>query len=269
MRVFKSTFVSVFVFAQFCIAAEDPKLTFFGHNLSSTTELMSAGQCTLGFVFAACGVSNKVTLGSSPWMYLDYKMYSLAVRGLISEDSDGDRWAWQVDYFKTFNKEYDSTYATPYMMESVWNELLYSQKFENGYTMTTNLHLNYYFEQKMPFSLRRPFYKAKPLQINLTTFHQVDLVKNWFIQGEIGLIDILNSPLHFHGGSTIGKRFKNWYFYFGFSFTPAVTAMFNTGRTDVQFLYKKNGLTYDDLYSPEEVKLDYSIHPEISLQYFF
>ena len=281
MKAFNFFCLPLLIFSQALESiSSEPKL--LGHNLSNTAYVLDSGECTLGFVHAACGLSEKLTVGSSPWMAIDYKMFSLALRYQVSSNDDTTE-AFQASYFKTYQKRDRSipedSYYNPdgdyeyrgYEMEAIWLMYIRSKRFTPHFTLHYNFHVNYYLEDKAPFSLRRPYEKRSPWQINLSTLFEVDLYKMWFIQGELGLLDLLNSPIHTHAGASLGRKQSWGYFYFGFSYTSTLNALFSPSRrVDYQWetiSTREDG--YDSDLDSEKIKYDYAIHPEITIQFFF
>lgn len=244
-----------------------------GQNVTSTSDVLRAGQCAVGPTAAACGISNYYSIGTSPWLYYDYNMYSLALRGLLSQDKEQNRWAFELNYLRTFRKfEGNSYYVRPnYQMESLWTKLIRTYYFNSHYRLHLNVQANYYWDEKMPFSLRRPYVKKTPWQFNLSMLHEMDLVHGWFILGELGLLDLLRDPLHLHAGASIGRVWKSFSFHLGFTMTGSYDAIFSPlGRADYhQELRSFSANGYDGDLDPYRVKQDFSIHPEFSVQYIF
>lgn len=256
--------------------------TLLGHNLSNTSNVLNKGECTVGFLHAACGINEKLTLGTSPWMIGEYKMAAIALRQQVSKNENTTK-AFQVSYFKTFGEreevkvddsQYESGYKieyTGYEMEALWFMYIRSKKLAPHFTLHYNFHVNYYFNEVAPFSLRRPYMEPNPWQINASTLFEVDLVQRWFIQGELGLLDIINSPMHTHAGVSLGRKWNSGYFYFGFSYTSTLKALFAPrDRVDYQmYLNTETEDGYDSEMSSKSVEYDYGIHPELTVQFFF
>lgn len=239
-----------------------------GHNLSSTSEVLPASHCTAGLQVFACGLSDKTTIGSSTWMLTDYQMYTGALRHLFSTDETGNRFAGQVSYFQTYTKRRDDNYN--YEMKSLWAEGIRTWQLKDDYRLHLNGHINYYFDDRMPFSLRRPAYHRSPWQVNLTALHEISLVSDWYIFGEIGLLDMFNAPLHTHSGVSIGRA-GTWYsWHIGYSLSSTLLALFSPrSRNDYQQqILSTPGATYDSQLDKKSVRYDYGIHPEFSMQVY-
>lgn len=240
-----------------------------GHNLTITSYVFQKGQCTIGFQLSACGVTDEWSVGTSSWLWYYYRMASLAAKGLIHEEEDGDRWAMQAAYFRSLKKREGQAYR--YEMEAIWLNGIRSLNMAPHYKIHLNLHTNYYLNEKMPFSLRRPYHAKTPFQINVSSLHEMQLVNGWYIFLELGLLDVARSPLHLHSGGSIGKAGRGWSFHVGYTTTGSTTALFSpTARFDYQeYLRHRPGEGFDSDLSWADLETDYSIHPEFSFQVYF
>ncbi len=263
------------LFALFCSAAQSQELAnkspypkLLGHNLSMTSYVLKKGECTFGFVFTGCGINDKSSLGFSPWLVHDYKMMSVGWRQQLRTKKRTAS-AIQAIYFKTYEDRENSDNS--YKMEALWLTGVHSKIYTRTFAAHYNFALNYYFDETMPFSLRRPYRDPVPAQANASILLESKLYKTWFMLGELGLLDMLNDPLHTHAGLSVGHKWKKGYIYFGFTYTSTFHAMFEpTKRSDYQQeLAESRGPAYEGDLSPSKVKYDYSIHPEMSFQYFF
>lgn len=262
--------------AQFSLAGATSVRDSFqnGHNLTITSDTLPAGHCSIGIPVTACGITDGISLGVSPWMYLDYYMWGVAARVLLDEDPDQNRFALQANYFKTYKDREDAgniPALSHYQMEAVWLMLIRTWNISPTYRLHLNTHLNYYFDEKLPFSLRRPYLKPTPWQVNLSLLHEVNLAAGWFIYGEMGLIDILRDPIHIHGGASLGKVFGGLSVRAGFSLTGTGSALFSpTARRDYQQSLRFSSLSgYEAEKDAPLVRYDYGLHPEFSVQYTF
>lgn len=245
-----------------------------GHNLTVTSDTLPAGHCSIGIPVTACGITDEFSLGISPWMYFDYNMWGVAARVLVSEDEEKNRFALQANYFKTYKTREDT--ANPialnyYQMEALWLMMIRTWNVSPHYRLHLNAHLNHYLDEKLPFSLRRPYMKPSPWQVNFSLLHEVDLAAGWFIYGEMGLLDLLRDPIHIHGGASLGKTFGGLSVRAGFSLTGTGSALFSpTSRRDYQQTLRFSSISgYESGMSDQLVRYDYAIHPEFSLQYTF
>ncbi len=247
-----------------------------GHNVTATSWVLRKGQCTVGFQIVGCGLNDRTTLGTSTFLLNYYDMASVAFRHVL-KDSAETRTAVQLDYFKTYGvrklREGNAILTNGgYDMEAVWLMWIKTWRFRPDYHFHVNIHTNYYFNERMPFSLRRPYLDKTPFQLNIMTMHEVDLVSNWVMKGELGIIDALRNPAHLHSGATIGQNFNRLHWHFGFSMTSTLLALFSPSH---RYDYQQHLRAWDiDGYNSnfkdkDDINYDFSIHPELSIQYYF
>lgn len=284
MKSFKFFCLILFFFSTSVYSSDEGAPKLLGHNLSNTSNVLDPGECTIGFLHAGCGVSEKLTVGSSPWMALSYKMAALALRYQLSHSANQQE-SFQLSYLKTFEKRYNYFEVEKdefgfknsvekfrgYEMESLWMMYVRSKKLAPHFTLHYNFHINYYFNETAPFSLRRPYEDPSPWQLNATTLFEVDLYKGWFIQGELGLLDIINSPVHTHAGVSLGWKWSKGYISLGFSQTSTFKALFSPDdREDYgYYLISREEEGYESELDLDKIDNDYSIHAEITAQFFF
>lgn len=263
--------------SQLSLAKSTKSSKLLGHNLSITSNVLDRGECTFGFLHAGCGITDKLTIGSSPWMAIDYNMAAIAFRYELS-NTDSKTEMIQLSYLKTsdnreliFHAERERDFYIGYQMESAWMIYVRTYKLNQHFRIHYNFHINYYFDELAPFSIRRPYIDASPWQINTTALLEVDLYKGWFMQGELGLIDLVNSPIHSHIGATLGWKWDGGYISFGFSQTSTLKALFSADdRFDYgYFLITSEEDGYNSELDSKRVDHDYSIHAELNIQFFF
>ncbi len=243
-----------------------------GHNVSSTGYLMQSGHCTAGFQVAGCGLSDRWTLATVPWLYFNYNMWSLVNRVRLKTYPDGGAWTVQFGYFKTFPQSRNDKYITyPYEMEAYWLQWIRSIPVAKHYRMYANIHTNYYANDKRPFSVRRPIANRNDGQVNLTSLHEIALYKRFFFLGELGLVELLQpAPPYVHSGFSFGRSGFSYEWHLGFTLTSTPLGLFNPrSRRDYQQELRDTERGFDQRLDREKTKRDYAIHPEFSLQYFF
>lgn len=244
----------------------------FGHNLTATSDVLAKGQCTIGLQLTSCGLSDHLTIGLSTWMLFDYKIAGVGARYLISEDSEGRRFAVQASYFKnTRSIPAHRTYSKrPYEMEALWLAWIYTVPMTPYYRVHMNVDTNYYKDDEMPFSLRRPIPGRNQGQLNLSTLHEIELVKNWFMQTEIGFLDLVQSQQYVHAGFSLGQTTANYHWHMGYSMSATVQALATaTKRNDYQQELRETTAGYHQHMSRDKARRDYGLHPEFALQFFF
>lgn len=269
-------------------AVGSPQAFQVGQNLSITTETLRQGHCSIGLQLVGCGLTDRLTFGTSPWMWDDYQMANIGFRQAFDVAAD-ERWAVQAIYFKTTAPEraqaapdiipLDSfeqpASQTPvsgtYEMEAYWLIVARTKIMSPSYRLHLNGHLNYYVDETMPFSLRRPSLTKSPWQVNLTMLHELKLVDTWSLWGELGVLDLLRDPMRVHTGASLAKSWGSLSGHIGFTLTSTPEALFSPlSRVDYQQILRFSSWKgYDRELDPERVRMDYALHPEFSLQYTF
>lgn len=245
-----------------------------GHDVSATGHVLPSHQCTVGTFYFGCAVNDRLTFISSPQLYWNYHLHNFVFRYQYENTEEHYRTV-EFDYFKNFRDRDDPNdphQLDNFVMEAIWLRYIYTEKFRTNYYAHFNLHVNYYFDEQLPFSVRRPYEDPSPFQLNLTVLNEVYLVHGWFLEGEAGFLDFANWPLHTHEGVTIGKKWKQGFFYIGFTQTSTLRALFApTDRVDYQQVLKDNVPKgyYSRPLDHDSIKNDFSVHPEIAAQYFF
>ncbi len=245
----------------------EESLKTFGHSLSNTSSVLKSGQCSLGLQATACGLTDDLSIGSSPWLWLGYNMSNLFVRQRVAE-TEKTQHAFQLGLFKTFEVPVD---RTTYDMEGLWLSYIQSFEIEDHYTLHINYIGNYYTNDRRPFSLRRPTVNRNPFQFNLSSLHEVKLSSGLFLLGELGVLGATEKYPHLHTGASLQVRAKSFLVHIGFTMTSTLTALFSpSARYDYhsELISYEEGLDYPFL-DEDLIKRDFSIHPEFALQYFF
>lgn len=243
----------------------------FGHNVGATGDLLASGQCTVGLQVTGCGLTRNLTLGFSSWMMVDYKIGNIAFRYLLDRDEAGNTWAVETSYFKNLITVPKVQFSKrPYEMEAVWIKWIRTLNAAPNFRTHINLHTLYWFEDEMPFSLRRPDPNRSQMQINFSILNEAELIKRWFVFLELGGLDISQSVHHFHAGASIGRTGKHYHWHLGYSMTSTLDALFApTRRVDYQQELRETTRGYNQKMDGDKVRRDYGLHPEFSLQLFF
>jgi hypothetical protein len=246
----------------------DSRYITLGHNVTQTANSLPAGRCTFGTTIAACGLGTDLTVGTSPWLWGGYNMYNLYTRWQFSHPANVEK-AVQAAYFKTYSIGDRIGPSSPdgYDMESLWLYYIQSHKVSKEYTFHWNLQGAYYWNDRKPFSIRRPQVNKNPFQFNAMTLHEVHLIGNFVMQGEIGILGVTESWPALHSGVTFGYHGHSWAFQFGASATGPIGAWFDTTRYDNHALALKTPQGSHQDFTDEQMSRDFSIHPEIALQW--
>lgn len=257
------------VFAGEDEVAKDDSPFFNGHNLSISSHVLVPGRCAVGLDILACGVPGDMSIGSSVWMWADYGMWSLALRKRFEDQPFLS--AYQITYFETKTDGYNGLSKHYYKMTALWNQFVKTFEPNDHYKLHLNFHVNYYFDDDFPFSLRRPSMSDSPWQFNISILHEFHMVDDWYMLGETGILDVTRDPVHLHSGASVGLMTDRYSIRFGFSLTGSLNALFSpVDRRDYQQAIH-GGISYSDKSSlrQEAIDLDYAIHPEFSFFYVF
>ena len=242
-----------------------------GHNLSATSYLLGQYQCTLGIQVAGCGLTDKWTVATVPWLYFNYNTWSVVNRVRLKNYAGGGNWTAQLGYFKSFPQARNSKYITyPYQMEAYWLQFIRAIPMARHYRLYFNIHTNYYADDKRPFSMRRPIPDRNDAQVALTTLHEIALFKRWFVMGELGVLEVLQRSPYVHAGFSFGRSGYTYEWHVGYTLTSTPLGLFNPrSRRDYQQELRDTREGFDQNLDREKTKRDYAIHPEFALQYFF
>lgn len=230
--------------------AADGNSILFGHNLSPTTYTLKKGVMSFGNFVAGLGVTDNWTIGTSPWMYTSYNMYSFVSRYGKALDDD-HRLGVQAAYFKT-----DHIHNDLYQMEaaSVWATL--SQRVNNYYTIDFVANYMYFFDETLPFSLRREPHNNQPWQFSFTTLQEVRLPEGFGLSAEIGVLGVNYAYPQAFVGASMNWRNEWLLVQLGYSQNSTVTG-FNRLYTSNQAMMSR------------DANDDQAVHPEVHLQAFF
>lgn len=228
------------------------KSILFGHNLTPTSYSLGRGVATLGNFAAGIGVTDRLIFATSPWMLNSYNMYSgfLRYRGDWSENR---RWALQGAHFKTGH-----FYPDIYQMEASSAWFVASQDITPFYTVNLSLNYMYFFDETIPFSLRREPYNDQPYQYSVSSLQEVRLPHGFGICGEMGILGLNYTYPQFHFGASMNHRSRNFLVQLGYSNTATIAG--------IKGLYTQDQA---NIGRGKTKQIDYSLHPEIHIQAFF
>lgn len=259
--------VAVFCHFAFCasayadVPAESSTPAFksilFGHNVTPTTYTLPRSVVTVGNYVAGVGVTDRLTLATSPWLYYSYNMYSAVVkyRGCLEAGVAGCDWDWGVQamYLKTGHFG-----SSSYQMTAVSGSFVVKKDFADFYSLNLAVNYMYFFDETAPFSLRREPYNNDAYQVTASTLQEVRLPGHFGLLVETGILGVNYVYPEIHVGLSVSHRSRVTLAQFGFSqtYTSGTLAhMFSTNQTQAL--------------SSGEPGRDFSMHPEIQFQAFF
>lgn len=274
----KSLFLLIVLFCSSVQAGFHEKNRPFGHNLSHTDFFPKRG-CSVGFQAVVCG-RDTWAAGVSPFLVSVYNMANFYFMTRLGREINGNKKTLQIAYFDTFGEKDIVSRINPanrlnssYQQKAVWAYYIYSQDIKDNYRLHWNTSVGYYFDDKHPFSLRRPTLRKRKYQLNFTTLHEVKMTEYMGIQGEIGFIHIEDRYPRVHTGASLYFRNKRWLVQFGFSLTATWDGLFvspeEPNRFDYQQELRMTSAGFNQDFDPTKVKEDFSMHPEFAIQYRF
>lgn len=243
------------------VGARGEDVVSFGHNLSATSNTLKGKNCAVGFPAIACRLSDDFMIASSTWLAWDYKMASLFLRYKIKEEGT----ATHAVQFSQFYADNESPF---YSMSASWLHYIFTRRHKTGYTFHFNAIAAYYYAEDRPFSLRRPNVRKDPTDFSVTTLHEFNLLKHWYFMAEGGVLGFTRYYPNLHYGASMQWRNEDWLLQFGFTNTGPVSAIFSRDRNDYYGLTNGNDHGVGKQFR-DQLKHDFSVHPEIVVQYYF
>lgn len=243
----------------------DDKKTF-GHNMSPNTYTLSQGGYSFGPYAIAVGLTDNITIATSPWMYYGYNSHNYMIRTSYKLNSNFQL-GGQMMYLKTYrtniNQVHNKDYAVKeegYQMEVIKTYLTLSHKVSSVLTNHYSLTYDHYYDETFPYSIRREPLNDDPYQFNLTNLMEFTLTDNIINQFEFGILGLNYFYPQIIIGTSIGYKFSSSYLQFGISTTGTPISYFSPKKIDIHQDY--------DI-SRDNVKYDFSLHPEMQWQFFF
>jgi hypothetical protein len=250
----------------------------FGHNISHT-DYFPEKTCSAGLQVVACGAETWA-IGTSPFLIGIYNMANVYFIKRLDREITGNKKTIQLAYFDTFNETDNISTVNPafrlnstYQQKSVMAYYIYSQDIRDNYRLHWNTSISYFFDEKYPFSIRRPTFYRRKYQLNLTTLHEVKMTEYMGIQGELGMIHLEDRYPRLHTGASLFFKSKHWLVQFGFTLTGTLDGLFvspdQPTRADYQQELRSRTSGYNGPFDKDKIKEDFSMHPEVAIQYLF
>ncbi len=228
------------------------KTILFGHNLSATTQTLKKNTWSIGNYVLVYGITDNLTLATSPWMLNSYNMYSavLRYRKPLSENKD---FGVQISYFKT-----EQILSDFYQMEALSLSGIYHYKFNFLFSTYLNFNYMYFWDETAPFSLRPEPYNDQAWQYSVSLLNEVKLYKKFGTLFEFGILGLNAGKSRAHLGVSFHYRGEQWLFQLGSSFS-AIPIGIEKAYTQKQAKALSEDPSGDQ----------FMVHPEIQIQYFF
>ncbi len=251
----------VLLFLSLEIFPKSSKIVTFGHNLSPTTHQLKAGNGTVGVFVSAIGITDWLMAGTSPWLIFDYNMHNLLTQARIYK-SNNHTISVRGSYYQT----YDDDSLSNYRMESFTGQIIWGYKFNERTSLHSNFSYMVFNEDQRPFSIRRQTGNLNDFQYNTSTLLEHLFTSNWGMNFEIGFLGMNYEYPQLITGTSVHYRVNSWYFQAGVSLTGTPRAYFDGSRRSN---FWKDQPDESELLDDENIKRDFSPHPEIQIQYYF
>ncbi len=291
-----------------CAFADDQtkmRPVFLGHNASPSSYSLGSGQVTVGNFGIAAGITEQITVATSPWLWASYEAANVHLKWTRATKDDS-RVGVLVSYFETFGEksflrcagdwsgyscpnqpaeivqerrradplgyrlmEAISAVPTRYQFQVVATHFLYGMD-SGQQTYHFNFKLSYFFNDDLPYSIRiDPGSDDIRGQADATVIveHRTnDSLRFNFETGVLGLNAIVPSG---HLGASAAWTSGFWIVQIGASATWMLP---NTGPKMIEYLGSSESRIHtakDGQYYFGGRYRQTSIHPEFQVQYFF
>jgi hypothetical protein len=186
--------------------------TLLGHNLTPTSGTLQQGEITAGSYALAIGITDHLTLGTSPWLIWMYNMPALSARYSFDLDGLFTRLTVEQLFFKTFHYG-----ANMYQQESGWTRVTASRRFDHFYTLHTNLGLQYFSDDTVPFSLRPIPTNQTPITWSTSILQELNFTESFGAFVESGLLGLNYPNRYAHFGLSGFYKWSKGYLQLGLS----------------------------------------------------
>jgi len=216
--------------------------TKVGHNLSATSETLEKGEVSLGNYFVGAGITDNLTIATSPWLIINYNMPMITAK--FNHQTKFDylkQFGFDFSYFKTSSYGMDI-----FSQESIFSRMIGTFEIGSRYRAHVNFGFQYFFNDDRPFSLRPrdlgsdgELLSDEPTTISISVLNEISIIDDFGIFVETGVL---------------GTNYKNPYGHIGGSI------YYNTERLHLQV-----GVSYS--FQTKYNVGNNILHPEIQVQY--
>lgn len=247
----------LFILSLLCTPANAQDF-ILGHNLTPTTAVLNAGDSMLGTYAAGYGLTDKLTIATSPWLDISYNMPNVGLKYALPSGSDHTSFVIESLYFKTY------PYGEKlFEQESYFLRLTYGLEFFGVWNPYLSVGYQYFVNDKRAYSLRAIPQQDDPRTASVSLLQIFNVHGNLAFLIELGVLG-LNYPVPFnHYGASMNVRVMNWMLQFGFSASRSREAIDYEIDGDSRMYWSgtSKGRTQHDI-----VRI---IHPEIQVEYIF
>ena len=237
-------------------ASAEPLL---GHNLTPTSNTLNAGQTMIGTYAIAYGFTDSLTVGTSPWLIVQYNMPAISVKYAFPVNEVITRLQIEQLYLKTFDFGWDR-----YKQESIWTRITASHRFDEHYTLHVNYGFQYFWDDTVAFSMRPTPVHHTPVTMSFSTLSEISFTDQFGIFAEAGILGLNYSNKYLQVGLSGFWKWSTGYIQLGVSRSYEIgpeyttladytewTNMYGVDRHSI-FKYTRN-----------------PFHPELQLEFLF
>lgn len=228
----------------------------FGHNLAMTTEIPEKDTWSLGSYLLGYSFNDSFFVGTSAWMAWNYNSYSIFGRLRLGFDSD---------YYEHLNLQFsyiqsDKSLGRFYEQKVGLLWLTTKHSINEVYRLFATINYMYFWDETLPFSLRREPFNNQADQWSLSTLHQIEIHPRLGMNFEFGVLGLTYRTPLMHTGISFYKLWDSFLMQIGVSYSATTNNFLR--------LYDNNAQKNSSAYVGTQ-KYDFSMHPEVQLQYNF
>jgi hypothetical protein len=223
------------------------KSILWGHLLTPTSSVLKRGDWSVGTLAVAYGLSDWLTIGSSPWLWGAYNMAQVSLRAALPA---GDDRHWQLGLQGQLFKTYLDSDSSRYRQSSVTVTPVLSARLSSVWNVHLAATAMYFWNDDRPFSLRMQNGDSGPWMLALSALQIADLTERWRLQAEVGTVGLNYVDPYLHTGLSMAYQAPEWTAQIGLSSTRHL----GSPRQALQ---------------PTSFKAIDSVHPEVQVQVFF
>ncbi len=244
-------FFLILAFWHFASAAWAESVVF-GHNLAVTTETPKKGTWSLGSYLASYSPTDHFIIGTSTWMMWGYNSNNIFLRQRWDRENKLiQNVSVQLAYLKSDH------YGDDYYRQEVGILWLTGKVEVNPYyRLYLTGNYMYFWDETIPFSLRREPFNDEKYQLSISTLHSLSFTERWSVNLEFGVLGLKARYPQIHSGFSVAYKKASYLIQGGFSVT---STPYNLERL---FESSTSARPQNDYY-------DSSVHPEVQLQWFF
>lgn len=226
-----------FLYSSLSLALPERESRFLlGHNLNPTTAVLNEGEASVGTYALSYGLSDSLTVSTSPWIDLNYNMPMGDLKfGVPIELRVLKRVSIEAMYFKTFPILFN-LYIQTSTMERLTTTLQF-EGFEN-YRLHITLSYQHFWTYDIPYSLRmlpnsttdscvpgKVGYCGPTDTWSLGLLHQFDLNDHWGAFVETGVLGFNYQNPYTHVGLSVFYITRGLLAQLGISYSRSLSAV--------------------------------------------